>query len=286
MSVTINQVKELRERSAAGMMDCKKALQECNGDMDKAIDWLRQKGLSQVAKRSSRAATEGRVTLRSSADGKMAMLTEVRCETDFVSRGDKFQAFADLVADTAFEKKPASPEELRALVESEFQTLLAQTGENTIIGRIVTMNLSGTGMLAAYIHTNQKLGVLVELGCEKDATVNSAQFKELGKNIAMQIAATSPLSIDVSCLDQAEVEREREVQRQKTLEEGKPENMVEKIVDGRIKKVYQEVCLVQQVYIRDDKMTISALLDEEGKALGDKIGVRSFYRMQLGEDSE
>ena len=121
MSVTINMVKELRERSAAGMMDCKKALEECNGDMDKAIDWLRQKGLSQVAKRASRAATEGRVSLRTSADDKIAMLTEVRCETDFVSRGEKFQAFADFVADTAFEKNPPSPEDLRALVEEEFQ---------------------------------------------------------------------------------------------------------------------------------------------------------------------
>lgn len=286
MSVTINQIKELRERSAAGMMDCKKALAECNGDMDKAIDWLRQKGLSQVAKRASRAATEGRVSLRASSDGKSNMLTEVRCETDFVSRGEKFQAFADLVADTAFEKNPSNSEELRALVENEFQTLLAQTGENTIVGRVVRMDLSGPGIIASYIHTNQKLGVLVELGCEKEATANSEQFKELGKNIAMQIAATSPLSIDASCLDQAEVEREREVQRQKTLEEGKPENMVEKIVDGRIKKFYQEVCLVQQTYIRDDKQTISALLEEEGKALGDKLGVRKFFRMQLGEDGE
>ena len=284
MSVTINMVKELRERSAAGMMDCKKALQECNGDMDKAVDWLRQKGLSQVAKRASRAATEGRVTLRQSADGKVAMLTEVRCETDFVSRGEKFQAFADFVADTAFEKNPASPEALREMVESEFQTLLAQTGENTIVGRVVRMELSGTGMIASYIHTNEKLGVLVELACENAATVDNPQFKELGKNIAMQVAASTPLSIDANCLDQAEVEREREVLRQKTLEEGKPENMVDKIVDGRIKKFYQEVCLVEQTYIRDDKKTISQLLEEEGKALGDKIGVRSFYRMQLGEE--
>jgi len=284
MSVTINMVKELRERSAAGMMDCKKALEECNGDMEQAVDWLRQKGLSQVAKRATRAATEGRVSLRMSADGKMAMLTEVRCETDFVSRGEKFQAFADLVADTAFEKNPASPEALREMVESEFQTLLAQTGENTIIGRIVRMDLSGTGMIASYIHTNEKLGVLVELSCENEATIGNAQFKELGKNIAMQVAAASPLSLDANCLDPAELEREREVIRQKTLEEGKPENMVDKIVDGRIKKFYQEVCLVEQTYIRDDKKNISQLLEEEGKALGDKIGVRSFYRMQLGEE--
>ena len=286
MSVTINQIKELRERSAAGMMDCKKALEECGGDMDKAIDWLRQKGLSQVAKRASRAATEGRVSLRSSADGKTNMLTEVRCETDFVSRGEKFQAFADLVADSAFEKNPANPEELRALVENEFQTLLAQTGENTIIGRVVRMDLDGPGIIASYIHTNEKLGVLVELSCEKEETANNPQFKELGKNIAMQIAASAPLSIDSACLDQAEVEREREVQRQKTLEEGKPENMVEKIVEGRIKKFYQEVCLLEQTYIRDDKQTISALLQEEGKALGDKLGIRKFFRMQLGEDGE
>ncbi|MBQ4133875.1 MAG: translation elongation factor Ts [Desulfovibrionaceae bacterium] len=284
MSVSINMVKELRERTAAGMMDCKKALQECNGDMDKAIDWLRQKGLSQVAKRATRAATEGRVSLRQSADGKVAMLTEVRCETDFVSRGEKFQAFADLLADTAFEKNPATPEELRALVEEQFQTLLAQTGENTIIGRIMRMELSQPGLIASYIHTNEKLGVLVELGCEKEETAAAEQFKELGKNIAMQVAAASPLSIDVSCLDPAAVEREREVLRQKTLEEGKPENMVDKIVDGRIKKFYQEVCLVDQAYIRDDKKTISQLLDEEGKALGDKISIRAFFRLQLGEE--
>lgn len=284
MSVTINMVKELRERSAAGMMDCKKALEECNGDMDKAIDWLRQKGLSQVAKRSSRAATEGRVSLRTSADDKIAMLTEVRCETDFVSRGEKFQAFADFVANTAFEKNPPSSEELRALVEEEFQTLLAQTGENTIIGRITRMELSGPGVIGKYIHTNEKLGVLVELGCENSATAEKEEFKELAKNVAMQIAASAPLSIDADCLDQAEIAREREVLRQKTLEEGKPENMVDKIVDGRIKKFYQEVCLLEQTYIRDDKKSIAQLLDEEGKALGDKITVRAFFRIQLGEE--
>ena len=284
MSVTIDMVKELRERSAAGMMDCKKALEECNGDMDKAIDWLRQKGLSQVAKRSSRAATEGRVSLRTSDDGKTAMLTEVRCETDFVSRGEKFQAFADFVANTAFEKNPPSSEELRALVEEEFQTLLAQTGENTIIGRLTRMELSGPGVIGKYIHTNEKLGVLVELGCENSATAEKEEFKELAKNVAMQIAASAPLSIDAACLDQAEIAREREVLRQKTLEEGKPENMVDKIVDGRIKKFYQEVCLLEQTYIRDDKKSIAQLLDEEGKALGDKITVRAFFRIQLGEE--
>lgn len=284
MSITITMVKELRERSAAGMMDCKKALEESNGDMDKAIDWLRQKGLSQVAKRATRAASEGRVSLRASADGKVVMLNEVRCETDFVSRGDRFQAFADLLADTAFEKNPASPEDLRALVESEFQTLLAQTGENTIIGRTVRMELSGTGIIGSYVHTNQKLAVLVELGCEKAETANNEQFKELGKNIAMQIAASSPLAIDASNLDQEAVERERAVLREKTLEEGKPEKMVDKIVEGRIKKFYQEVCLVEQAYIRDDKKTIADLLDEEGKALGDTIKVLGFYRLQLGEE--
>ena len=284
MSVNINQVKELRERTAAGMMDCKKALQECNGDMDKAIDWLRQKGLSQVAKRAARAATEGRVSLRQSDDGKVAMLTEVRCETDFVSRGEKFQAFADLLADVAFEKNPATAEDLRALVEQEFQTLLAQTGENTIIGRIMRMELAAPGMIATYVHTNQKLGVLVELGCEKTETAANEQFKELGKNIAMQVAAIAPLAIDVSGLNPADVEREREVHRQKTLEEGKPEKMVDKIVEGRIKKFYQEVCLIEQPYIRDDKKSVSQLLDETGKALGDKLSIRAYYRLQLGEE--
>lgn len=284
MAITIDLIKELRERSSAGMMDCKKALEECGGDMDKAIDWLRQKGLSQVAKRASRAATEGKVCLRVSDNGKMAMLTEVRCETDFVSRGDKFQEFAEFVADKAFAHKPANADALMSLVENEFNSLLAATGENTILGRVESLESSGPGIISSYVHTNNKLGVLVEITCTKEATANDPRLQELGKNIAMQIAATSPLAIDSASLDQAEVERERAVLRQKTLDEGKPENMVDKIVDGRINKFYQEVCLLEQAYIRDDKLTIAALLKQEGKELGDELKIAAFIRLQLGEE--
>ncbi len=283
MAISTQMIKELRERTAAGMMDCKKALEECGGDTEKACDWLRQKGLAQAAKRSGRATSEGLVRFKGSADGRIGALCEVKCETDFVARGEDFQKVADKAVAAVLDNNPADDAALDALVGEDLRNIQAVIGENMSLGRFARMELSGTGMLAYYIHANNKLGVMLEVLCEKPDTASNVAFVDLGRNIAMQIAAASPLALESGCLDPAVVERERQLYRQKTLEEGKPENIVDKIVDGRMSKFYQEVCLLDQVYIRDDKKTIKGLLAEAGKTFGDTIKVGRFVRINLTE---
>ncbi|MDR3073222.1 MAG: translation elongation factor Ts [Deltaproteobacteria bacterium] len=282
-AITAAMVKELRDRTAAGMMDSKNALTEAGGNMEAAIDWLRQKGLSKAAKKAGRATSEGLVASAVAADNSKAAIVEVMCETDFVSRGDSFRAFAKSVGQTVFDKNPADAEALLALTGNEVNDRIATLGENISLGRFAVYAVTGSGVIGCYVHANGKIGVLVDVVCGKAETAKQPALQELARNIAMQIAAASPVAVDASSLDPALVEREREVFRQKTLEEGKPANIVEKIVEGRIQKFYQEVCLVNQAYIRDDSKSIQALLQEQGKALGDALSVKRFIRLQLGE---
>ncbi|MDL2315997.1 translation elongation factor Ts [Desulfovibrio sp. OttesenSCG-928-A18] len=281
--ITAAMVKELRERTSVGMMDCKKALQECEGNMESAIDWLRQKGLSKAAKKAGRATSEGLIGCKVAPDNSIAAIVEVMCETDFVSRGDKFKTFAADVAAKVFDKDPADAEALTALAGDELNNQIATLGENMSFGRFARYAAQQPGLVGTYIHSNGKIGVMVELGVTKAETLKKPELLELARNLAMQVAATGTIALDASCLDQAIVEREREVYRQKTLDEGKPEKIVDKIVDGRIQKFYQEVCLMEQCYIRDDKVLIKNLVQDQCKALGDTISVRRFVRMQLGE---
>jgi elongation factor Ts len=267
------------------MMDCKKALQECNGEMEVAVDWLRQKGLSKAAKKAGRATSEGVVAMKIGSDNRVAAMVEVMCETDFVSRGDQFQSFAKSVAETVFSQKPADHAALIGFLGGRLNDQIAILGENMSVGRHVNMGADGSGFLGAYVHSNGKIGVLVEFGCKNAASGTRPEALELAKNIAMQIAAASPASLNAESLDPVLVERERAVHRQKTLDEGKPAAIVDKIVDGRIKKFYQEVCLVEQAYIRDDKLTVKDVVAACGKGLGDEIVIRRFTRLQLGENA-
>ena len=282
-TITAGMVKELRERTSVGMMDCKKALEECEGNLEAAIDWLRQKGLSKAAKKAGRTTSEGLVAHKASADNSVVAIVEVKCETDFVSRGDKFQAFAAEVAANVFDKNPADDAALAALVGDELNNQIATLGENMSIGRFCRMQVQGPGVIGTYVHSNGKVGVIVEVGCAKPETAAKSELLDLARNLAMQVTATGAASLDAASLDLALVERERDVFRQKTLDEGKPANIVDKIVEGRIQKFYQEVCLMEQAYIRDDKVTIKALVKDQGKAMGDELTVRRFVRLQLGE---
>lgn len=282
MDISAKLVKELRDRTQVGMMDCKKALQENNGDLEASVDWLRQKGLSKAAKRADRATSEGVVARRMSDDNKFGVLVEVMCETDFVSRGDQFQAFAKSVADKVYENKPADHDALMALVGDDLNNQIATTGENMSIGQHSIMQIDGNGAIGLYVHSNGKIGVMVNLTTEKAETAQKPEFLELAKNVAMQVAASNPAALDSGSLDQSMVDREREVYRQKTLDEGKPAAIVDKIVDGRINKFYQEVCLLDQSYIRDDKQSITDVVNACGKAVEDKIVVKDFVRIQLG----
>lgn len=210
-------------------------------------------------------------------------MVEVMCETDFVSRGDKFQAFAQSVLELVYDNKPADDEALKGLLGDSVNDQIATLGENMSVGRFANYAVEGTGIIGNYVHSNGKIGVLVEIACEKPETCKAPELAELGKNIAMQIAAANPASLDEAGLDPVIVEREREVSRQKTLEEGKPAHIVEKIVEGRIKKFYQEVCLLFQSYIRDDKMSINDVVNATAKSLNDKLTVKRYVRFQLGE---
>lgn len=275
MAITAAMVKELRDKTGAGMMDCKKALTECEADVEKALDWLRQKGLSKAAKRADRATSEGVIAASTSADGKVSAIVEVMTETDFVARGEKFQDFAKHVAQ---EVAANNPENLDAFQDS-MNELAASTGEKTVLGRFVRMSIEGEGVIGTYVHSNGKLAVLVEVDTDKPADATVAEF---AKNVAMQIAASNPLALDADSLDPALLEREREVYRQKALAEGKPEKIIDKIAEGAVKKYCKEVCLLDQPYIRDDKMTVQDLLKATAKAAGCSIKVSKFVRIQLG----
>ncbi len=279
MAISASLVKELREKTAAGMMDCKKALEECEADLEKAIDWLRQKGLAKAAKRADRATSEGIIGSWVSADLKEGCLVEVCCETDFVARGDMFVNLVEKTTDT-FVKSGAETLDA-ASMQDDIASAVASIGENITIGKSARYKASTEGgVIGLYVHANKKLGVLVELTADKAVDAEKAQ--ELTKNIAMQIAAANPLAVDSSTVDAEMIEREREVYRQKAREDGKPENIIEKIAEGAVQKFFKESCLLNQMYIRDDKMSIAQLLQAQGKELGATLGIAKFIRIQLG----
>lgn len=286
MTITASMVKDLREKTGAGMLDCKKALEENGGDGEKALDWLRQKGLSKAAKKAGRATSEGLVGNSLSADVKRGVLVEVKCETDFVARGDKFQDFVKGVVTQvensfttdhdAFLAQPWHADK-STTVQDVLSNAIATIGENMQIGRTAEVT-APEGMVGCYIHSNGKIAVLVEV---KAAEVNDA-VRDVAKNVAMQIAAASPIALNADSVDASVLEREREVYRQKAREEGKPENIVEKIAEGAVKKFLKEVCLLDQPYIRDDKLTIADVLKAASKEAGTAISLGKFVRLQLG----
>ncbi len=285
MAITAQLVKELRDMTGAGMMDCKKALVEVEGDLEKAVDWLRQKGMAKAAKKSGRATSEGLVTVAATADNMHIAMGSLLCETDFVARGEQFQTMATRVSQVILEKAPADAEALEAILGEEVTQLIASVGENMQLGKFARFSKKGDNdVVGQYIHANGKIGVLVYLSCGKADSASKPEVLELAKNLAMQVAAASPLALDAASLDQAAVEREREVYRQKAIEEGKPAQIVDKIADGAVKKFQKEVCLMEQPFIRDDKKTITDIVREVGKTIGDEITVTGFERIQLAAE--
>lgn len=277
-------VKDLREKTGAGMMDCKKALQESGADIEKAVDWLRQKGLAKAAKRADRAAEEGVIILKIADDNKKAVAVEVKCETDFVARGEKFIEFAKDVADHAFNNFTANTEEMLTqnfkgtTLKEAIGEAVAAIGENILLGKAHKAECA-EGIVGAYVHSNGKLAALVEVR----ATGNEAAAVEFAKNVAMQVVATSPIALNAESVDPALIEREREVYRNKAREEGKPENIIEKIADGAVKKYCKEICLMDQAYIRDDKMSIADYQKQASKEADAEFTIVGFQRLVLGE---
>ena len=274
--ITAAIVKELRERTGAGMMDCKKALVATEGDMEKAIDFLREKGLSQAAKKAGRVAAEGAVVAYVTEDGKTGAIVEVNCETDFVGKNENFQALAKSIAELIVKTNPADVDALLAS-EMEGKTVkdvvteaIAKIGENISVRRFVRYE-SAEGKVYSYIHGGGKIGVLV------DMTGGDA---ELGKDIAMQVAAANPQFLNRNEVPDSELEHEKDILTEQARNEGKPENIIAKMVMGRINKYYKEVCLVDQEFIRDGDLTISKLLKSKN------ADVARFARFQLGEGIE
>lgn len=270
--ITAALVKELREITGAGMMDCKKALVECEGDKDKAIDYLREKGIAKAAKKAGRIASEGVVAAAS--DGNTACIVEINSETDFVAKNENFLALVKKIAEHIVACKPADMDALNAsqmdgkTVADVMTEAVASIGEKLSLRRFEVYTTED-GQLATYIHMGGKIGVIVELS-GGDAT--------LGKDVAMQIAAAKPQCIGREDVDQEALAHEREVLRKQALEEGKPEKIVEKMVDGRINKYYKEVCLVEQEFVKDSDKTIKDILAG--------VEVRRFARFEMGEGLE
>jgi elongation factor Ts len=282
MSISAQSVKELRDKTAAGMMDCKKALEATDGDMEKAVDWLRQKGLAKAARRSGRATSEGLIGCHVAEDGKHAVLLELRCETDFVSRGDTFQEMVRTCTRDFFASGSDTIDAEATL--ASLGDAVAVLGENITIGQSARMKLSEHGGIGAYVHSNGKIAVLVELGCSRAGTTEQAAFSELARNLAMQVAAAAPLAVSAENIDAALVAREREVYRQKARDDGKPEHLVDRIAEGAIKKYFTEVCLLEQAYIRDDKVRVADLIRQVGREVDDALSVRGFIRIQIGAE--
>ncbi|GIX17436.1 MAG: elongation factor Ts [Rhodothalassiaceae bacterium] len=290
-NITAAMVKALREKTGAGMMDCKQALAETGGDMEAAVDWLRKKGLSAAAKKSGRTAAEGLVA--AVVDGNRGALVEVNAETDFVARNDKFQDFVRQVARLALETR-GDIEALKAAafpgtgrtVADELTHLIATIGENMVLRRAGHLEVD-PGIVAAYVHGAVadglgKIGVLVALESAGDAE----KLQALAKHLAMHIAAMAPQAVDADGLDPAVVERERSVLVEQARASGKPENIIEKMVEGRMRKFYQDVVLLEQVSVVDGEKRVSQVLKEAEKELGCPVRVAGFLRFQLGEGIE
>ena len=286
--VTAQLVKELRERTGAGMMACKKALTESNGDMEKAIEILREKGLAAAAKKAGRVAAEGIVKTYVSEDKKTGAILELNCETDFVAANEDFMNFADKIAEMVAKTSATTVEEFEGEMFNETQTvkeaftaLIAKLGENMNIRRFKKFSVEN-GMVHSYIHGGGRIGVLVEVSSDK---VNEI-VEEVAKDLAMQVAAANPLFLNENEVDATSLEKEKEIFRVQALNEGKPENIVEKMVAGRIKKYYKEVCLMDQPWVKDSDKNIAKFVDEKSKELGSPIVVNRFVRFERGEGIE
>jgi elongation factor Ts len=294
MEVTASMVKELRDMTGAGMMDCKKALAATEGDMDKAVEFLREKGLAAAEKKAGRIAAEGIVDSNVSADGQVAAIVEVNSETDFVAKNEKFRDFVAAVAaqaaksdskdmDTFFAEKWAL--DTSKTVKEELSSLIAVIGENMNIRRFERI-VASNGFVMSYIHGGGRIGILVEV----ESTVNNAEVQEAAKNVAMQIAAMSPKYVDQSEISADFIAHEKEILKAQIMNDEanakKPENIIEKMLEGRLNKELKEFCLVDQIYVKDGDMSVGQYLASVSKQVGAPVAIKRFVRFETGEGLE
>lgn len=289
MAITASMVKELREMTSAGMLDCKKALTETNGDMEKAVEFLREKGLSAAAKKADRIAAEGLVATLISDDRKVGSIVEVNSETDFVAKNDEFQQYVKDVAAQALHTEAADMDAFKAeawlgdtskTVDQVLVEKVAKIGEKLSLRRFEKVETEG--VVVDYIHAGGKIGVLVELA----ATVVNDAVVAIGKNVAMQVAAIKPQYLTRDEISQEYIEKETEILKQQALNEGKPEAIVEKMVVGRLNKQLKEVCLVDQAYVKDGDLTVAKYVAAAAKEAGSEVSIKRFVRFETGEGIE
>jgi len=294
VAIDIKLIKELRELTGAGVLDVKKALESTGGDFELAMTQLREKGLAKAAKRSDREMTEGRVEGRF-MDSKVGLLVELNCETDFVAINEKFVEFSNKVADHFFANSVAG-QPLNELVELPFpdepdkspvsilQDLIASTGENMAIRRYVRYELSERpGIIEVYIHPGNRVAVMLELDSDTEELAESDAFSAFAHDLALHIAAQAPLCLNRDQVPQGLLQAEKDIYRKQALETGKPENIIDRIIEGRLSKYYQEVVLPEQIFVKDDKITVGQLLKQKAAELGGEITVSRFVRYELGE---
>ena len=275
--ITAAMVAKLREMSGAGMMDCKKALVETNGDVEAAMTLLRKKGAATAAGKATREAREGVVAQNIAPGGKLGVLVEVNCETDFVARNEMFRAFCDDVA-----RKLAADSNVN--LDADREAAVGKIRENIKIARHARMEVNGNGLVAAYIHTGAKVGVLVEVGAGKESTVANDDFKQLVKDITLQIAAGHPYTVSREQVPADVVTKEREIAAQSDRLKGKPPQALEKIIQGMLEKFYQTYCLVDQGFVKkNSEVSVKEHVAQVAKQLGDEITIRRFVRFQVGE---
>jgi len=295
MGISNQDVLKLRKLTGAGVMDCKNALEAMDGDIEAAIDMLRTKGIEVAAKREAKSAAEGVVTAIVSDDEQIGVILEINCETDFAARSDDFREFANMLAtqiaqtdglqtiEDALEEPWAGDESVK--VRDALDGLTGKIGERIVVRRLARYAVTGdAGKIASYVHGGEQIGVLMEISCETAPTASSEELADFAHNIAMQVAAMQPKWVAQDDVDEAALEREREVLLEQAREEGKPDHIVENMVTGRLQKFYSSVCLLSQPYVRDDDITVEELLNELIGKLGEPVAVRRFIRFQVGED--
>lgn len=291
MSISAADVKALREKTGAGMMDCKKALTEVGGDPEKAVEYLRKQGLASAGKKAGRIAAEGAVVAAISSDARVGALLELNCETDFVGKTDDFQNLAKSLTELVRDQNPATLDELNSAnfgtgtVENLIQASVAKIGEKITLRRFVRYEVN-KGLVHSYIHGGGSIGVLLALEVSESAVVSQEKFKDLCADVAMHIAAAAPSYLNRDEVPSSETEKEIEIYKEQLRKEGKPEAMLEQISLGKLNKYYQEICLLEQPFVKETKLKIKELLQNVGKELGAVIDIPYFSRFVLGEGIE
>ena len=290
MNFTSADIKELRDKSGAGMMDCKKALNESDGNVEKAIEWLRKKGINTAQKKSSRSASEGLVTVNIKEN--IGVVVEINSETDFVARNENFQKFCEDVSHSCIENKINNLEDLLnssylqsgVTVQEKLTEIIAKIGENIVIRRLILIN-GEDNKLQKYIHNSinefsGKIGVLLNFSCKS----NNEDINEFSKNLCMHIAASDPKSLNIETLDTSLIDKERSIYKEQLKSSNKPDDILDKIIDGKIRKFYEEVCLLEQFFVMENKLKIKDLISEFNKNHDEDFQISNFYIFKLGQE--